>query len=373
VRVPCVALTAAAGGFTLLTWITGQQHWDALGSIAVGVLMGGIALQLMRTNKRFLIGGWWPACFREQLLVKALLHAPCLLHPASQPLLLLLTQLVRVCVCCPRSRAPAAGQAMEPAVERSIVQHLHNDNMVVKVIDPKSEEIGDGVFRCGLESRGTCTSVHAAALVQFSAQAQARQVSARPSVHNLPLFAAICWPFCVLVGSAACLIPVAYRCCRFKAEIQWSGEHVVQKYLSELRRESLYRQLRAAACTLDLPQQTAEDAIDIAMVKFGERVDGCGGMGRQWNFLHRQESGWSTIMHIGTHSNCLFASCCANRGMNSRCYLRLAVPLAAETVASPRTPASPTPSPPLDPPAAAVQAWASSALWAARLIASRGS
>ncbi|KAI3429711.1 hypothetical protein D9Q98_005796 [Chlorella vulgaris] len=144
-----VAGLGLAGGFTLLTWITGQQHWDALGSIAVGVLMGGIALQLMRTNKRFLIG-----------------------------------------------------QAMEPAVERSIVQHLHNDNMVVKVIDPKSEEIGDGVFR-------------------------------------------------------------------FKAEIQWSGEHVVQKYLSELRRESLYRQLRAAACTLDLPQQTAEDAIDIAMVKFG--------------------------------------------------------------------------------------------------------
>ena len=29
-----------------------------MGSIAVGLLMGMIALQLMRTNKRFLIGGW---------------------------------------------------------------------------------------------------------------------------------------------------------------------------------------------------------------------------------------------------------------------------------------------------------------------------
>lgn len=46
-----------AGAFTSLTWITGQAHWDALGSIAVGVLMGCIAVQLMRTNKRFLIGG----------------------------------------------------------------------------------------------------------------------------------------------------------------------------------------------------------------------------------------------------------------------------------------------------------------------------
>lgn len=36
---------------------------------------------------------------------------------------------------------------MEPAVERSIVDHLKNDKMVVNVIDPKSEEMGDGVFR----------------------------------------------------------------------------------------------------------------------------------------------------------------------------------------------------------------------------------
>lgn len=49
-----------AGAFTALTYATGQPHWDALGSIAVGVLMGAIAVQLMRTNKRFLIGGWPP-------------------------------------------------------------------------------------------------------------------------------------------------------------------------------------------------------------------------------------------------------------------------------------------------------------------------
>jgi hypothetical protein len=36
---------------------------------------------------------------------------------------------------------------MEPQVERSIVDHLERDNMVVRVIDPKSEEMGDGVYR----------------------------------------------------------------------------------------------------------------------------------------------------------------------------------------------------------------------------------
>jgi hypothetical protein len=44
---------------------------------------------------------------------------------------------------------------------------------------------------------------------------------------------------------------------------------VVQKYLSELRRDSLYRQLRTAACTTDADQQTMEDAIDVALMTFG--------------------------------------------------------------------------------------------------------
>ncbi|KAL4421651.1 hypothetical protein ABPG75_010942 [Micractinium tetrahymenae] len=154
-----VAGLGLAGFFTALTWWTGQPQWDALGSIAVGVLMGGIALQLMRTNKRFLIG-------------------------------------------------KPAGQAMEPTVEAEIVQHLQNDSMVVKVIDPKSEEMGDGVYR-------------------------------------------------------------------FKAEIQWSGEHVVQKYLAGQGRDSLYRQIRKAACEVPagaVPQATLEDAIDLAMMEFGKGV-----------------------------------------------------------------------------------------------------
>lgn len=63
-----------AGFFTALTWWTGQPYWDALGSIGVGLLMGAIALQLMRTNKRFLIGevaACRQLCWRRGLLVRA--------------------------------------------------------------------------------------------------------------------------------------------------------------------------------------------------------------------------------------------------------------------------------------------------------------
>ncbi|PSC74152.1 Metal tolerance C4 [Micractinium conductrix] len=150
-----VAGLGLAGGATLLTYLTGHAYWDALGSISVGLLMGAIALHLIRTNKRFLIG-----------------------------------------------------QAMEPCQQQEIVDHLEKDSMVVKVIDPKSEEMGDNVYR-------------------------------------------------------------------FKAEIQWSGEHVVQKYLESAGRTKLYGAIRAAAC--NAPQvgpnpAVMEDAIDLAMMEFGKGV-----------------------------------------------------------------------------------------------------
>lgn len=36
---------------------------------------------------------------------------------------------------------------MEPCQQQEIVDHLEKDSMVVKVIDPKSEEMGDNVYR----------------------------------------------------------------------------------------------------------------------------------------------------------------------------------------------------------------------------------
>ncbi len=48
---------------------------------------------------------------------------------------------------------------------------------------------------------------------------------------------------------------------------------MVQKYLAGLGRDSVYRQIRAAACTVPPQQQddrVMQDAIDMAMMEFGE-------------------------------------------------------------------------------------------------------
>ena len=83
-------------------------------------------------------------------------------------------------------------------------------------------------------------------------------------------------PACKLPAPAATLTCcVAPPGCRFKAEIQWSGEHVVQKYLAGLGRDSLYRQIRKAACQVPpgaVPQPTEQDAIDLAMMEFGAQL-----------------------------------------------------------------------------------------------------
>ena len=89
-----VAGLGIAGVATYLTWMTGNPMYDALGSIGVGVLMGGVALSLIRNYKRFLIG-----------------------------------------------------QAIEPKLQKALVAHLKSDPMVLCVLNPMSEEIGDGLYR----------------------------------------------------------------------------------------------------------------------------------------------------------------------------------------------------------------------------------
>ena len=148
---------------------------------------------------------------------------------------------------------------MEPQVERSIVDHLEQDNMVVRVIDPKSEEMGDGVFRsAGVVGDGWAAGLVVCAGGHPCSNCPPASLSIRPCLNQPALLPALLRP----------ARPVPR--CRFKAEIQWSGEHVVQKYLGGLGRDSVYRQIRAAACTLDLPQEVMQDAIDTAMMEFGE-------------------------------------------------------------------------------------------------------
>jgi solute carrier family 30 (zinc transporter), member 9 len=95
-----VAGLGIAAVASYLTWVTSNPVYDAVGSIAVGCLMGAVAVMLIRNNKRFLIG-----------------------------------------------------QAMRPEMHALIVQHLMRDPMVLGVVDPKSEEIGDGIFRFKAEIR----------------------------------------------------------------------------------------------------------------------------------------------------------------------------------------------------------------------------
>jgi len=83
-----------AGVASYLTLMTGDPMYDALGSIGVGLLMGGVALALIRNYKRFLIG-----------------------------------------------------QAIEPTLQKALVNHLKSDPMVLCVLNPMSEEIGDGLYR----------------------------------------------------------------------------------------------------------------------------------------------------------------------------------------------------------------------------------
>jgi solute carrier family 30 (zinc transporter), member 9 len=150
-----VAGLGIAGVASYMTYVTGDPLYDAVGSIAVGCLMGAVAVMLIRNNKKFLIG-----------------------------------------------------QAMRPEQHDAIIKHLKSDKMVLAVIDPKSEEIGDGVYR-------------------------------------------------------------------FKAEIQWSGDRVVNKYLGSLGRDSLYGQIRNAACTTPnstVNDETLRNAMDLAMMEFGRGV-----------------------------------------------------------------------------------------------------
>lgn len=175
---------------------------------------------------------------------------------------------------------------MEPAKEQEIVRHLENDSMVIRVIDPKSEEMGDGVFRCAppalasLPAAGPpphrppprCSSHAEPPVVPGPlSRAGVQRGGAATRCGCPPL------PTTVLVTALSALSswrpqrPALRR--RFKAEIQWSGEHVVQKYLASQGRDNLYRQIRKAACEVPpgaVPQSAMEDAIDRAMMEFGE-------------------------------------------------------------------------------------------------------
>ena len=63
----CVGIVIAFVAI-LLTQITGQPYWDAFGSIAVGLLLGAIAIWLIHRNRELLVGAAMPPHLRQQVL-----------------------------------------------------------------------------------------------------------------------------------------------------------------------------------------------------------------------------------------------------------------------------------------------------------------
>lgn len=52
----------------LLSKVTGQGYWDAIGSISIGILLGAIAIWLIWRNSQLLIGASIPSHLRQQVL-----------------------------------------------------------------------------------------------------------------------------------------------------------------------------------------------------------------------------------------------------------------------------------------------------------------
>jgi divalent metal cation (Fe/Co/Zn/Cd) transporter len=60
-------LRCAAGCMALMQ-ATGNTMWDAAGSIAVSLLLGGVAITLIQRNRSFLIGRSMPESERDKIL-----------------------------------------------------------------------------------------------------------------------------------------------------------------------------------------------------------------------------------------------------------------------------------------------------------------
>jgi len=63
----CLGILIAMLAITLARW-TGETYWDALGSITIGLLLGAVAIWLIRRNAQLLVGSSIPAPIRAQVL-----------------------------------------------------------------------------------------------------------------------------------------------------------------------------------------------------------------------------------------------------------------------------------------------------------------
>lgn len=90
-----VAGVIVASVCTKLAETTGARMWDGLGSVIVGCILAGVAIYLIQRNRSFLIG-----------------------------------------------------RAMIEEDFQKIVRHLKRDPVIKNIYEAKSEEIGEGIYRC---------------------------------------------------------------------------------------------------------------------------------------------------------------------------------------------------------------------------------
>lgn len=64
--VACLGILVALGAI-LLTKLTGHPYWDAIGSLVIGGLLGGVAIWLIARNTQLLVGASIPEPIRDQI------------------------------------------------------------------------------------------------------------------------------------------------------------------------------------------------------------------------------------------------------------------------------------------------------------------
>lgn len=182
----------------------------------------------------------------------------------------------------PASRArSSAGQALDAETHNRIVEHLLADPVVLNVIDPKSEEMGDGIYRFKAEIRAwgmgrPCT--HPIAVAGGGGEtcdvgthergphpAAWGAKPARPMPHGAAAVRQVHADTAAIPPTSSPPKKTLY------AGAEWSGDSIVRRYLKLHGRDSVYDRIRAQACSLTSPADGSppNPDLDVTMMAFG--------------------------------------------------------------------------------------------------------
>ncbi len=115
----CLGILLALGGL-LLSKATGNQAWDAAASIAIGILLGLIAVWLIHRNRHLLVGPAIPPEARER--IRSLLAA----HPTVERVVLLRTRMLDTDTWGVTAEVDFAGEALAARLEEHLREAWEN-------------------------------------------------------------------------------------------------------------------------------------------------------------------------------------------------------------------------------------------------------